>query len=157
MMADRIRKIAQIGRDRNLDAFGAEGKSHGIGGVMRDGETGDVDIADGEARAGLEHFERRHVFAPGNGGGGQARKYTRECAVFGRWPEAGDVVGVLVGDENRGERLGVDARGVETLEGFFAGEARVDEETGPLRGDQGGVAGARGRENRDFDDRGLLE
>ena len=48
MMADGIGKIAEIGRDRNLDSFGAKGKSDGIGRVVRDGEAGNVDIADGE-------------------------------------------------------------------------------------------------------------
>ena len=63
MEADRIRQIAEIGGDRNLDAFGAEGESDGIGGVVRDGETGDVDIADGETGAGLEQFEVRRAFS----------------------------------------------------------------------------------------------
>jgi hypothetical protein len=36
------------------------------------------------------------------------------------------MIGMLVGDENRGERFGVVAGGVETLEGFFAGQAGVD-------------------------------
>jgi hypothetical protein len=62
------------------------------------------------------------------------------------------MIGVLVGDENRVEGLGSDAGGIEALEGLPAGEARVNEKTGPLAGDQGAVAGARGRENRDGDD-----
>jgi hypothetical protein len=62
------------------------------------------------------------------------------------------VIGVFVGDENRVQGFGGDAGGVEALEGLFAGEARVNEETGPLAGDQGAVAGARRRKNRDGDD-----
>ncbi len=64
MMADRIGKIAEIGGNRDLDAFGAEGKAHRIGGIVRDGEAGDVDIADGEAGAGLKEFELRRGVAP---------------------------------------------------------------------------------------------
>jgi hypothetical protein len=36
------------------------------------------------------------------------------------------MVGMLVSDENRGERFGIVAGGVEPLEGLFAGEAGVD-------------------------------
>jgi hypothetical protein len=53
------------------------------------------------------------------------------------------VVGVFVGDENRVERFGSDAGGIEALEGLPAAQARVNEKTGPLAGDQGAVAGAR--------------
>jgi hypothetical protein len=53
------------------------------------------------------------------------------------------VIGVFVCDENRVERFGRDAGGVEAFEGFFAAEACVNQKTGPLTGDQGGVAGAR--------------
>ncbi len=62
------------------------------------------------------------------------------------------MIGVFVGDENRVEGLWGDARGMEPLEGLPAAQARVNEKTGPLAGDQGAVAGARGRENRDGDD-----
>jgi hypothetical protein len=40
--------------------------------------------------------------------------------------EAGNVIGMLMGDENRGEGFGGFPYGVETLERFFAGEAGVD-------------------------------
>jgi hypothetical protein len=36
------------------------------------------------------------------------------------------MIGMLVGDENRGERFGTVAGRVEALEGLFAGEAGVD-------------------------------
>ena len=52
------------------------------------------------------------------------------------------MVRMLVGDENRGEGFGVVSGGVEALEGLFAGEARVDQKTGPLSRDQRGIAGA---------------
>jgi hypothetical protein len=36
------------------------------------------------------------------------------------------MIGVFVGNENRGEGFGIVAGGEEALEGFFAGEAGVD-------------------------------
>jgi hypothetical protein len=36
------------------------------------------------------------------------------------------MIGVFVGDENRGKRFGVVAGGDEALEGFLAGEPGVD-------------------------------
>jgi hypothetical protein len=36
------------------------------------------------------------------------------------------MIGMFVGDENRGEGFGGVAGGVETLEGFLAGQAGVD-------------------------------
>jgi hypothetical protein len=36
------------------------------------------------------------------------------------------MIGMLMGDQNRGEGFGGVAERVETLEGFFAGEAGVD-------------------------------
>ena len=50
-----------------------------------------------------------------------------QAKLFGHDVQAGDVVGVLVGDEDGGERLGRDALGGEAAAGFAAGEAAVDE------------------------------
>jgi len=57
------------------------------------------------------------------------------------------MIGMLMGDENRGQGFGSVAGGMETPEGFFAGETGVDQDTGPLRGNEGRIAGARRREN----------
>jgi len=62
------------------------------------------------------------------------------------------MIGMLMGDENRGQGFGSVAGGMETPEGFFAGETGVDQDTGPLRGNEGRIAGARRRENRNLYD-----
>jgi hypothetical protein len=62
------------------------------------------------------------------------------------------MVGMFVGDQDCGEGFGVVAGGMETVEGLLAGQAGIDEKTGPLRGDQRGIAGARRRENRNLYD-----
>ncbi len=80
-------------------------KPHRIGGVVRNGEAGHVDVADGEAGAGLESFEDRHAIAPGDGGRGQARNIDRNLnaiALLGEHREAGDVIGMFVSHQDRG-------------------------------------------------------
>jgi hypothetical protein len=52
------------------------------------------------------------------------------------------VIAVLVGDQNRGKGFGLDSGGGQTLERFLAAEAGIDQETGPLGGNQRRVAGA---------------
>ena len=49
MDSDVIWEVAEIRADGNLCAVGAEGKSNGVGCVVRDGERVDVDIADRDA------------------------------------------------------------------------------------------------------------
>jgi hypothetical protein len=62
------------------------------------------------------------------------------------------MIGMLVGDQDRGEGFGIVAGGVETLEGLFAGQAGIDENAGPLGGNERGIARARRRENRNLYD-----
>jgi hypothetical protein len=112
---------------------------------VRDGEAGDVDIADGEARAGLKQLQVRRMvgdWIPGNGRRGEARNVDGNTQLAGDDLQTVNMIGMLMGDENCGERFGGAAGGVETLEGFLAGEAGVDQETGPLSRDQRGIAGA---------------
>jgi hypothetical protein len=68
--------------------------------------------------------------------------------------QAGDVVGVLVGDQDRRERFVRASGGLEALEGFLAADAGVDQETGPLCGNQSCVAAAGRREDGNFNDAG---
>ena len=68
MKTDRIRQIAQIGGDGNLDALGAERVPDRVGRVVRDGEAGHIDVADTEAGPGLEGFKDRFAIAPRNRG-----------------------------------------------------------------------------------------
>ena len=156
VMADGIRKIAEIGGNGDFDAFGAEGKSHRVSGVVRDGEAGDVDIADREAGAGLKQLKLGRpiapIFIPCDGGRGQARKVDRDAQLAGDDLQAVDVIGMLVRDEDGGEGFRIFTDGEETLEGLFTGQSGVDQETGPPGGNEGGIAGTRRRENRNFYD-----
>ena len=58
MNFDRIRHVAEIGRDADLDAFGVETEPDGIDGIMRNGEALHRNIADHPARACLEMLDR---------------------------------------------------------------------------------------------------
>jgi hypothetical protein len=71
MKAHRIGHVAEIGGDRNLDSLGAKGEAYRVLSVMRNGEAGDVDIADRESGAGREQLQRRRVvLRPGDRRGG---------------------------------------------------------------------------------------
>jgi hypothetical protein len=59
---------------------------------------------------------------------------------------------MLMRDQDGRERLRIGADGLQALEGFLAGKAGVDQQTRPLSGNQGAVAGTRRRKNRDFED-----
>jgi len=62
------------------------------------------------------------------------------------------MIAVLVRDQDGRERFRGDADGVEPLESFLAGKSGVDEDAGALGGNQGGVAGTRRGQNREFED-----
>jgi len=62
------------------------------------------------------------------------------------------MIGMLVRNENRGERFRIAAGTAEPLEGLFAGKARVNQKTSPLGRYQRGIAGARRREDRNLYD-----
>lgn len=103
---------------------------------MRDGEAVDVNVADDEARAGLEELEDGLKFAPGDGGRGEAAAVNGDAEFFRDGGKAGDVIGMLVGDEDGGEGFRVDVDGGEALEGFLAGEASVDEDASAIGRDE---------------------
>ena len=90
MEADRIRQIAQIGGDRNLDAFGAERESHRIGGIVRNGEAGDVDIADGESSRRPGKVRDWACTRPRESRARSAAKRTPGCRASARSPASRD-------------------------------------------------------------------
>ena len=53
--------VAEIGGKGHADALGREDEAAGVGGVVGDGEGGDVDVADGEPGAGVEVLDGRKV------------------------------------------------------------------------------------------------
>jgi hypothetical protein len=143
MDSDVIRQVAEIGADGHFGAVGAEGESDGVGSVVRDRKRMDVDIANGEALAGLNGFDSTEALAEGVGKDALEGVHGGLGDVERRLPEAEDlreavaVVGVLVGDENGVEAINVALDGGEAGEGFTFSEAGVDEDAGAFCFEQG--------------------
>ena len=138
MELNRIRQIAEIGDQPDLDALRAKAKSHRIDGVMRDGKAVDLDVADGERGPGLKTIQLGCVLAPGNGRSREAGDINRCVQVPGERNQSADVIGVLVGDQNRVHGL---ARLVDSGEAreHRACEARVHQDAGSSSADEGRV------------------
>ena len=62
--AQRIGDIAEIGGHGNFDAMRREREADRISGIVGNGKTRDIEIADGEASAGLKSFNGRLRIAP---------------------------------------------------------------------------------------------
>jgi hypothetical protein len=138
-----IWEVAEIGADGDFGAVGAESESDGIGGVVRDCESVDVDIADGKALAGLDGFDASEALAEGigedalervHGGFGNVERGFPNAKNLG---EAIAVIGVLVSDEDGVETIKGALDGGEAGEGFAFTEAGVDENAGAFGFEQG--------------------
>jgi len=147
--------VSEIGTDGDLGAVGTKGEADGVGGVMRDRKRVDVNVADGEALAGLDGFDAAEAFAEG------VREDTLKGVHRGfgdierRFPEAENlgetvaVVGVFVSDENGVEAVNVSLDGGETGESFAFAEACVDEDAGGFGFEQSEIARTAGSKNGD--------
>lgn len=83
-------------------------------------------------------------------GGSFGQEYGNLQAA-GEGGEAGDVVAVLVGDEDGVDAGRVFADGCEAEQGLLPAEAGVDEDAGILRPDKDGVARARTGQNTNLE------
>jgi hypothetical protein len=143
MDSDVVRQVAEIGADGDFGAVGAEGESDWVGGVVRDGESVNVDVADGETLAGLDGFDAAETLAESIRQNALESFHRRLSDVERGFPEAEDlrqavaVVGVLVGDEDRVEAIDVALDGSEASEGFALSEAGVNEDAGGFGFEQG--------------------
>lgn len=142
MDSDVVGQVAEICADGDFGAVGAEGEADGIGGVVRDGEGVDVDVADGEALAGLDGFDAAETLAEGVGEDALEGVHRGLGDVKRGFPEAEDlreavaVVGVFVGDEDGVETVDVAANGSEAGESFAFSEAGVNKNAGGFRFEQ---------------------
>lgn len=104
--AEGIGNVAKVSGDAHLNALGGESIADRIGGIVRNGEAGDIEIADGEAAAGLEGFVDRRVFAPVDVSGSSLGYVDGDGAIpfpaFGPCcrAQAARVVAMFVGDQN---------------------------------------------------------
>ena len=134
--SDMIGQVAKIGADGDFGAVGAEGESDGVGGIVRDGEGVDVDIADRETLSGLDGLNAAQAFTEGIGQDALECVHGGLCDVQRRFPEAEDlrkavaVVGVFVSDEDGVESIDVALDSGEAGESFAFSEAGVNENAG---------------------------
>jgi len=152
---DEFRHIAKIGADGDLGAVGPESETDGVGGIVGDGESVDINIADGKTLAGLYGFNAAEAFAE------RIRENALESIhggfgdIKGRLPETEDLretiamVGVLVSDENGVEAIEVALDGGEASQGFAFAKARVYQDAGAFGCEQGKVARTAGSEDGD--------
>jgi hypothetical protein len=135
---DEFGHVAEVGDDGKLGAVGAEGEGHRVGSVMRNREGVDVDVANGEALAGVNGFKAIEALAERvgknlihrvHGGFGNVKRGFPESKHL-RQPAA--MVGVLVRDEDTVEMVDGLFDGSEAGQGFAFAESGVNEEAGTL-------------------------
>ena len=135
---DEFGHVAEVGDNGQFCAVGAEGKSDRVGGVVRNGEGVDVDVANGEALAGVNGFEAIEALAESVGKNlihrvhGGFRNVERGSPESEHLGQAAAVVGVLVGDEDAVEAVEGLFDGGEAGESFALAESGVNEEAGTL-------------------------
>jgi len=143
MDPDVIRQVAEIGADGDFGPIGAEGESDRVGGVVWDGESVNIDVANGEALAGLDRFDTAESLAEGVGQDALQRVHSGFGDVERCFPEAKNlreavaVIGVFVGDENRVKAINVAFDSGEAGESFALSEAGVNEDAGAFGFEQG--------------------
>ena len=133
MVAHARRHISQVGGKTNLDAFRAKREAHRIGGVVRNREGHDLNIAHAKAAPGREmfrfrQFRNRALFVAYRPAPGMMRRRGQEDrdVQFCRQPlQAGNMVGVLVRDQDRGDFLGALAKRPQPLESFAARQTGI--------------------------------
>ncbi len=148
MKFDELSKIAEVGDDGDFCSARTECVTDRVGGIVRDGERRNFDIADGEAFTGANVLDAVDFFRGGFGknaadfnasafgevsGGVEMREKLRKAA---------GVIGVFMGNENAVEAFGRLAESGEAAESFFAAEAGVNEERSAVGFQKRGVAGA---------------
>lgn len=154
-LADQLGHVAKVGDPSEFPARRkqivlAEGESVAdrIGGVVRDGEITDGEVLKLEGGTGVENLPTQGGFGAGLGGaGGFLVGEETGLVETGQPGESGDVVGVLVGDEDCVEVFDPLADGGEALLDASRGKSCVDQNTAVRRDEQGGVASAAAAEN----------
>lgn len=154
MDLNHFREIAEIGANGDLCAVGAKSEADRIGGIVRNSECMDIDIADGKVLAGLDRFDAFEALVEGLGEIAAERVQGRFRDIERRgFPEAQHlretvaVVGVLVSDKDGVEVIEFAAGCGEAGYRFAFTEAGVDEDASALSFKQRKIARAAGRQN----------
>jgi hypothetical protein len=152
---DQFRHIAEIGADGDLGAVGPESETDRVGGIVGDGESMDVNVADGKTLTGLYGFDATETFTE------RVRENALQSIhggfgdIKGSLPEAENLretiamVGVFMSDENGVEAIEVALNGGEASQGFAFAKASVYQDAGAFGCEQGKVARTAGSEDGD--------
>jgi hypothetical protein len=143
--------VTEIGDDGHLRAVGAESETDGVGSVVGNGESVDVNVADGEVLPGVNGFNAVEAFSESLGKETLERAQSGLGNVERGFPEAEGlreavaVIGVFVSDEDAVEMTNGSFDGGEAGESFAFAEAGVNEDAGAFSFEQSDVARAAGR------------
>src|SRR6266446_6946449 len=136
MHFDQRGHIPEVGDEGKLAAVGSESEGDGVGGIVRDSESVNVNVADRKTLAGLNRFEaseplpesvRKNAAHRVHGGLGDGK---RRLPHTKHLREAIAMVGMLVGDEDAVEMIDALLDGGKPGEGFALAETAVDEQPG---------------------------
>jgi hypothetical protein len=114
----------------------AQNELHGLAGVMRYRKRFDQDIAQGERPVAINDFESGICLAGACNGlrSGGCQCSPREA--IGAGPCATDVVGMLVGDQDGVDFIGLDTQARQSPLGFPGPKPGVDQDPGAANFDQ---------------------
>ena len=132
-------------------------EADGIDRVVRNREALDAHVADVEDGTGLELLDLRRgaflPFAPVDGGRGELGEIDGNLQRAGKHGKAGDMVAVLVGNDDGAERFRRDADGLEAGKSLALAEAGINENPRVFATDVGAIAGTRCGEDTNANDR----
>ena len=119
---------------------------------MRDRKAGHIEVADRKAAARLKRMERRGILPPIDVLRTAIRQVNGNTG-FGRFrdrDQSTDVIGVLMSNQDGIEVFEILANRCQPAAKFTAAQTGIDQYTGTVRRDEGGVAGAAARQDADF-------
>lgn len=146
-------KVAEVGDDGHLDAFGAESEANWIGGIVRNGEGMHVNIPDSEMLAGMHGFDATQTFFQAIGKNPLQRieswfgNVKRGFIETQHLRQAVAVIGMFVGDENSVDLIESNFAGGQSGEGLALAKAAINEEAGARSFEQRDVAGTSGSQD----------
>src|SRR5271165_2426125 len=155
MYFDEFRYVAKIGANSDLAAVSAEGEANRVGGVVGNGESVHVNIANRKTLSGLNRLRPLQSLPECIGKNALQRVHGRPGHVKRRFPESEDlrqavaVVSVFVGDQNGVEAVNFPSYGSETGESFTLSKAGVNKDAGAFGFEQCQIARTAGRKNGD--------
>lgn len=138
MVFHEFGQIAEIGGHGDFRSIGTESEAQRIGGIVRNREWRDFDIADDEFLPGANVFDAREALGRAIGQDAFDFVVRGFGEINGRAPEnrglheAADVVGMLVRENDAVECVRAAAEGIEAAKKFFFAEAGIHEKSGVL-------------------------